>query len=129
MKDNLKLIIDIDGTLCPIKEKDQDYSDLIPDIEILEKIREYKRHGAYIIFYTSRNMKTYNSNLGLINIKTAPVILDWFKKWDIPYDELLLGKPWPSENGFYIDDRSIRPKEFLKYTQEEIDEIIKSDRI
>ena len=31
-----------------------------------------------------------------------------------------LGKPWPGRGGFYVDDKSIRPDEFLKLSYEEI---------
>jgi len=37
----------------------------------------------------------------------------------VPFDGLRFGKPF-AENGFYVDDRAIRPDEFLKLTEEEI---------
>ena len=121
-------IFDIDGTLCPIKTKDQEYADLVPYPEMLEKIRYYKENGAKIILFTSRNMNTYNGNLGLINKNTAPVLSEWLKKWDIPYDEIIYGKPWPGHNGFYVDDRTVRPDEFLSKTPQELNEICKNSR-
>lgn len=115
-----KMIFDIDGTICPIKKHDEKYEDLIPDQEMVEKIREYKREGAYIVFFTSRNMNSYKGNIGLINVNTARVILSWLDKWNIPYDEVIYGKPWPGHDGFYIDDRAVRPDEFLNYSPEEL---------
>jgi hypothetical protein len=38
-------------------------------------------------------MSTYKNNLGKINKHTAPVLLEWLGKWDVPYDEILFGKP------------------------------------
>lgn len=67
-------ISDIDGTICPIKNKEEKYEDLIPYKEVIEKIRQYKKGGAKIILFTSRNMNTYNGNIGLINKHTAFVI-------------------------------------------------------
>ena len=121
--EDLTFIFDIDGTLCPIKGTDERYEDMIPYPEMVDRIREYKEQGAKIILYTSRNMNTYKGNIGLINANTAGVVLEWLKKWDIPYDEIIYGKPWPGHNGFYVDDRTVRPDEFLNRTVEELKEI------
>lgn len=116
-------VFDIDGTICKIKGKGERYEDLVPYPEIVEKMRYYKEQGAKIILYTSRNMNSYNGNLGLINAHTAPVLLDWLKKWEIPYDEIVYGKVWPGHKGFYVDDRTIRPDEFLNCDIEELERI------
>lgn len=116
-------VFDIDGTICKIKGKGERYEDLVPYPEIVEKMRYYKEQGAKIILYTSRNMNSYNGNLGLINVHTAPVLLEWLKKWDIPYDEIVYGKVWPGHKGFYVDDRTIRPNEFLSCNIEELERI------
>lgn len=121
-------IFDIDGTLCPIKQKEEKYEDLIPYPEMIEKIRYYKENGARIILYTSRNMNTYKGNLGLINKNTAPVLTKWLKKWDIPYDEIVYGKLWPGHKGFYVDDRTVRPDEFLKCSVGELERICEDSR-
>ncbi len=128
MSQKLSFIFDIDGTLCPIREKDEKYEDIVPYENMVKKLREYKDAGAYIVLYTSRNMNTYNGNLGLINANTAKVIIRWLDKWGIPYDELLYGKPWPGHYGFYIDDRSIRPDEYLKYSIDELNQIVETSR-
>ena len=69
------LIVDIDGTLCDIKQINQSYADLIPRSNIIEKLRKYQTKGYHILLFTSRNMRTYNSNIGLINKHTAPLYL------------------------------------------------------
>ena len=129
MYKDLTLIFDIDGTICPIKEKEERYEDVIPNKEIVDKMKMYKENGAKIILNTSRNMNSYNGNIGLINANTAKILLKWLEKWDIPYDEIIYGKPWPGHNGFYIDDRTIRPDEFLKYDIEEAKKICKKSSI
>lgn len=121
-------VFDIDGTLCPIKKKDERYEDLVPYSDMLEKLRYYKENGARIVLYTSRNMNTYNGNLGLINKNTAVVLNEWLAKWDVPYDEIVYGKVWPGHKGFYVDDRTVRPDEFLKYSPEELEEICEKSR-
>ena len=128
MFEGLTLVLDIDGTICPIKKKGEEYIDLVPYPDMVEKMREYKDGGAKIVLFTSRNMNSYQGNIGLINANTAKVLLKWLEKWDIPYDEIIYGKPWPGHRGFYVDDRSVRPDEFLKYTEEELDAICKNSR-
>lgn len=124
----LTFVVDIDGTLCPIKKKEESYEDLIPYRSVLERLKEYRDMGAKIVLYTSRNMNSYNGNLGLINANTAKVLLKWLDKWDVPYDEILYGKPWPGHHGFYIDDRALRPDEFLRMSVEEMDEVCRKSR-
>lgn len=121
-------VFDIDGTLCPIKKAEEQYEDIVPYDEMLRKLREYKEHGAKIVLFTSRNMNTYGGNMGLINKNTARVLTAWLEKWDIPYDEILYGKPWPGHKGFYVDDRTVRPDEFLRCSVEELDRICRDSR-
>ena len=128
MYEGLTFCFDIDGTLCPIKKKDEEYIDLVPYKEMVDKLKEYKEGGAKIVLFTSRNMNSYGGNIGLINANTAKVLLKWLDKWEIPYDEIIYGKPWPGHKGFYVDDRTVRPDEFLKYSVDELDEICKNSR-
>ena len=121
-------VFDIDGTLCPLKKNNERYEDLVPYHNMVEKIREYKKDGAKIVLHTSRNMNSYHGNIGLINKHTAKVLLEWLDKWDIPYDEIIYGKPWPGHKGFYVDDRTVRPDEFLNCTLKELDQICENSR-
>lgn len=128
MYSDYSFVFDIDGTLCPIKEKEEKYEDLVPYKEMIDKLRYYKDNGAKIVLFTSRNMNSYHGNIGVINKHTAKILLEWLDKWDIPYDEILYGKPWPGHKGFYVDDRTIRPNEFMEKSLEELDEICKGCR-
>ena len=121
-------VFDVDGTLCPIKGEDESYSDLVPYADMVEKLREYKAQGARIVLYTSRNMRTYKGDLSLILEHTKPELEAWLAKWDIPYDEIVYGKLWPGHKGLYVDDRSVRPDEFLKYSVEELQELCEASR-
>lgn len=132
MENELKdytFIFDIDGTLCPIKKKDEKYEDLIPYANMIEKMREYKKSGARIVLFTSRNMNSYQGNIGLINKYTAKVLAEWLDKWEIPYDEIIYGKPWPGHKGFYVDDRSIRPDEFMEMNIHALEELCANSQI
>jgi len=129
MYKDITLIFDVDGTLCPIKSKEDKYENLIPNEEMINKLRYYKENGAKIVLFSSRNMKSYNGNLGLINANTAVVMQNWLKKWEIPYDEIYFGKPWPGHRGLYIDDRAVRPDEFLNHSFEELEDICKNSSV
>lgn len=123
IEENKVIVIDLDGTLCPEKKEGEQYTDLPPNTEIVEKLREYKKRGFYIIIDTARNMRTYQGNVGKINANTLKVILVWLDMHQIPYDEIHIGRPWSGKRGFYVDDKAIRPSEFLSMTYEEIIEI------
>ncbi len=125
----LTLVVDVDGTLCPIRSGAQSYSDLIPYDGIVERLRTYHEAGARIVIYSSRNMNTFAGNLGLINKNTAPVMLEWLNRYGIPYDEIVFGKVWPGGFGFYVDDRAVRPLEFMTKTPDELEELCDSQRL
>lgn len=127
--EGVTFIFDIDGTLCPIKRKDENYADLVPHKEIVEKMSRCKAEGAKIVLFSSRNMKTYQGNIGLINKNTAPTMIEWLKKWDIPYDEIIFGKPWPGDVGFYVDDRAIRPSEFVNGELQDFERLCDDSRM
>jgi len=126
--EGMSFIFDVDGTLCPIKKKEEEYADLVPYAQMIDKIREYKEGGAKIILFTSRNMNSYGGNIGLINANTAKIMTAWLDKWEIPYDEIFYGKPWPGHKGFYVDDRTVRPDEFLTLKVDELDALCRKSR-
>lgn len=121
------IVIDIDGTLCALKQDDESYDDLLPIADVLDTLREYRRQGFYVILVTSRNMNTYNGNVGLITANTAKSLMAWLALHDVPYDELHVGKPWPGKGGFYVDDKAIRPDEFTRLSYAEIIDLIGKD--
>ena len=118
------IVMDLDGTLCMTKNPHEQYDSLEPIYEVVERVQEYKESGFYIILYTSRNMRTYDGNIGRINANTAKFTLDWLDRHEIPYDEIHFGKPWEGRGGFYVDDRAIRPKEFLHLDYEGITRLL-----
>ncbi len=113
-----RLIFDIDDTLC--NTQNSDYTNAKPILAMVEKLREYHSQGFTIVLNTSRNMRTYSGNVGEINKNTLPIIIEWLARHDVPYDEIYVGKPWCGFEGFYIDDKAIRPKEFLDLSYDDI---------
>ena len=113
------VVIDLDGTLTQ-EDASRPYELVEPNLPIVAKLREYKALGFTIAIYTARQMRTHERSVGRINAITLPVILAWLNQHEIPFDEIHVGKPWPERDGFYVDDRAIRPNEFLTLTHDEI---------
>ena len=122
-----RLIIDIDDTTS--FAKDGDYRNATPCVEMIEAIRKYKSIGFEIVFSTARNMRTYKGNVGKINANTLPIIIEWLNRHEIPYDEIYTGKPWCGFEGFYIDDKAVRPREFVEMSYIEIQELLEKDKL
>lgn len=123
------IVMDIDQTLCEKKSRDKEYIDLVPLYPVLAKLVEYKAKGYYIILFSSRQMRTHEGNIGRINAHTARIVFEWLDKHNIPYDEIHFGKPWCGDNGFYVDDRAIRPREFVELSHDEILEVIEKGKV
>lgn len=119
------LVLDLDDTIC--FTNNSDYKNSIPNLPLIEKIRQYKKRGFSIVISTSRNMRTYEGSIGKINANTLPVIIEWLSKNDVPYDEIIVGKPWCGFEGFYVDDKAIRPDEFINLSYEDITKIVKKN--
>lgn len=117
-----KLVVDLDGTLT--QANTSDYKNVLPREDVIEKLREYHAQGFTITISTARNMRTYEGNVGKINIHTLPIITAWLDEHSVPYDEILVGKPWCGNEGFYIDDKAIRPSEFAALSNEQINELL-----
>lgn len=122
-----KLVIDLDGTLTTANTTD--YRLVAPNCDVINKLIEYRQQGFSITIFTARNMRTYEGNIGKINIHTLPIIVEWLEKHSVPYDEIIVGKPWCGHDGFYIDDRAIRPSEFASLSVDEINSLLDKEKI
>ena len=122
-----RLVFDLDGTLTE-DDPTIDYSLRKPDSAVVKRLREYKALGFTIIIATARNMRAHSNNIGKINAQTMPVILRWLERYEIPYDELYIGKPWCGTEGFYVDDKAIRPSEFVSMEYTAIVKLLEYER-
>lgn len=117
-----KIVIDLDGTLTI--DSPVPYSEKPPNHQVILKLKEYRKKGFLICIFTARNMSSYKGNVGEINVKTLPIIIDWLNRHNVPYDEVVVGKPWCGKEGFYVDDRAIRPDEFHSLSHDEINALL-----
>jgi capsule biosynthesis phosphatase len=121
-----RLVFDLDGTLTH-DDPATPYAERAPNLAMVRKLRAYREAGFEIVICSARNMRTYGGDIGKINANTLPVILDWLGRHDIPYDEVHVGKPWCGTEGFYVDDKAIRPSEFLALTHDEIHALLRQE--
>ncbi|TEW55756.1 capsular biosynthesis protein [Psychromonas sp. RZ22] len=121
-----KLVVDLDGTIT--KANTSDYKNVLPREDVIRTLIDYKARGFMITIATARNMRTYEGNVGKINIHTLPIITEWLDRHEVPYDEIIVGKPWCGHEGFYIDDRSIRPSEFSALSLDEINLLLEKEK-
>ena len=117
-----RLVMDLDGTLTLGDSKD--YRKVSPNPEAVAQVRAYKARGFEIVLATARNMRTHENNVGKITARTVPIIIEWLETHEIPYDEIFVGKPWCGHDGFYVDDKAVRPDEFASMSYEEIQALI-----
>lgn len=101
----MRICIDLDGVIAQLKKEDESYEDVKPIERAIEKIKKLKENGHYIIIYTARHMKSCNGNIGKVIANIGKITLEWLEKYQIPYDEIVFGKPWAD---IYIDDNGYR---------------------
>ena len=118
-----RLVIDLDDTLT-VADSQLPYTDVAVREDVAARLREYKAKGFEVVIHTARNMRTHAGNVGKITVHTLPIITEWLEKHDIPFDEIWLGKPWCGKEGFYVDDKAIRPDEFARLSYAEICDLV-----
>lgn len=126
MELNKRLVVDLDDTITITTEGDYVHSR--PIQPTIEALKQYKAAGFYIIINSSRNMRTYENCVGKINIHTLPNIVRWLDSHNVPYDEIIVGKPWCGFEGFYVDDKAVRPSELHSMSYEEIAELLRKEK-
>lgn len=123
-----RIVVDLDGTLT-LDAPSAPYSSQVPNIEVVARLREYRAMGFTVVILTARGMRSCGSSIGLINAGVLPGIVEWLDRHQIPYDEIHVGKPWCGDAGFYVDDRAIRPSEFIRATCGDIREMLRAERV
>jgi capsule biosynthesis phosphatase len=101
----MRFCIDIDGTITKTRKEGQEYGDIKPKHGAVNALKKLKEEGHYIILNTARNMETFSSNVGKVMAVQGPILFEWLKKYEIPYDEIYFGKP---SADFYVDDKAIK---------------------
>jgi capsule biosynthesis phosphatase len=104
--EKLRFCFDLDNTLVTFPTIPNDYTTVKPIHKMINTVQTLKKAGHEIIIYTARRMKTHEHNIGKIIKDIALITLNTLEQFNIPYDELVFGKPIAD---IYVDDRSINP--------------------
>ncbi len=104
---NKTAVVDVDGTILTTEGRDYDNSQ--PIVPVIEGLRALKADGWHIVLFTARGQGRSGNNIETVREDVTREITTFCEKHDVPYDELILGKPWAR---LYIDDRGLRPEEF-----------------
>ena len=100
----MRIVIDLDGTICELKKSGQSYADVKPLPGVQEKLEKWKAEGHDIVIYTARHMRTCEGNTGKVVARIGSLTLNWLEQHRIPYDEIVFGKP---DGDVYIDDKAL----------------------
>lgn len=121
-----KIIIDLDNTITD-ENPEISYENKDRNDEVVKTLKNLPKED--VIIFTARNMRSFNGDLQKINTITKPIAEEWLKKNNVEYDELIMGKPWCGEEGFYVDDKNLSIDEFNfkfagPYSKYEVDVVV-----
>lgn len=105
-----KIVVDIDGTLCESSDG-SDYGNVKPITAVINMVNKCYDAGYYVTIFTARGMNRFNSDKLACEYHFAEITKVWLAQHTVKYNELIFGKP---SADFYIDDKGIRPDEFLR---------------
>ena len=93
------IAFDLDGTLCKGEFWGEGEPKPIP--EMIKLVQKLYTSGAHIIIFTARQIKY-----------TADTYA-WLDKYGVPYHGLMMNRKPGAD--CYVDDKTIRPDEFMKF--------------
>ena len=94
--------VDIDGTICSVTEG-HNYEDARPFFDMIKTVNCLYDCGHTIIIHTARGMASGNDYKEITEKQ--------LKEWGVKHHQLVMNKP---NCNFYIDDKSLKPDEFLE---------------
>lgn len=120
----MRIVIDLDGTICTLKQKNETYEEVQLKPGAAEFIKKLRKDGNYIIIQTARNMATCDSNIGKVMKNVGKITLEWLEKNKVEYDEIFFGKP---NANLYIDDRAFRFEDWQIMSIEQIETLAREN--
>jgi capsule biosynthesis phosphatase len=107
-----RFCFDLDQTLVSSPKIIGNYNTVEPMHENIKFLKFLRDNGHYIIIYTARRMKTHHGDLKKVINEIKNMTIQQLKRFNIPYDELIFGKPYAD---YYIDDLAINAYENLQF--------------
>jgi capsule biosynthesis phosphatase len=94
--------VDLDGTLAHFDHWRSYLHIGKPIPKVINKIRQEKKLGAYVIIFSCRTTSADNK----VYMSSVDNLRKWLKTHRVPYDEVWLGTGKPYAN-IYIDDKAV----------------------
>ena len=112
-----RLVVDVDDTIL-VTTAHRDYRNSIPNWPMINKLNALYDQGWEIIYHTARGMVSKDEDLDLIMEEVYPVLISWMSDHRVKFTEVRMMKPFGQ---YYIDDKALRPDEFLAMNFEEFE--------
>jgi len=103
-----RIVMDVDDVIST--HRNRDYINAIPNMPVIEKMRELTKQGIDFVLFTARGQISCNGDIEKIEKEKGPILRTWLKKHEVPYSELCFGKPI---GDIYVDDAAMTPEEFI----------------
>ena len=69
----MRIVFDLDGVICELKKPSESYSEVIPKKKVIQKMRDLKKEGHYLIIHTGRHMRTCKGDVEKVIEKVGKV--------------------------------------------------------
>lgn len=102
-----RFCFDLDGTLVSFPKVKDDYHTVEPIMDRIYLVRRLYDAGHTIIVHTARRMRTHRGDVAEVIRDISQVTIETLQKFNIPYHELVFGKPWAD---VYVDDLAVNAK-------------------
>lgn len=102
----MRWVFDLDETLVTLPSVPGNYNTVEPIQHVIDFVKQLYYDGHYIIIHTARHMKTCFNDVDLVKSTMEHTTKSTLKRFDIPYHELIFGKPF---GDIYVDDKSTNP--------------------
>jgi capsule biosynthesis phosphatase len=100
-----RICIDLDGTICTLRNRTGDYENAEPLPGAVETINGWYDEGHHIIIFTARRMRTHAGDVEKVIADVGQLTKDWLARHGVRYHELIFGKPYAH---VYVDDLAKR---------------------
>jgi capsule biosynthesis phosphatase len=121
-KERPVIVFDLDDTICfpnhDAKDTASKYGRAKKNLDVISRMRLLHRKGYYIIIHSARRMLTHDGDLDKIHEDVWDVTVDWLERAQVPYDELVFGKPYA--NTYYVDDKAMNLDMFKEWADDEL---------
>ena len=100
----VKVVFDIDDVIA-MGFNHTKHDEKVVNSLVVDKMKSIKSElNAKIVLHTSRGSISCNGDLQLIEKNILPNLVEWLKDNEVPYDEIVFGKPLAD---LYVDDKGM----------------------